>query len=90
MKSEWSKWDWKVKLVAIADEDNGYIGELARPGDLSRGDVFQHHRSQWKHAHQERDPGRCDRLTLLSTIDRHLHHPLAVADEKIAAIHDVR
>ena len=33
------------------------------------------------------DPEYCDCLILLTTLVRHVHHPLGVTDDKIAPIH---
>ena len=64
--------------------------DLARIGELGRVDVRQHHRAQRKIVHQVRDPERCDHLMVLTTSEMHLHHPIAVRDEIVATIHDVR
>ena len=80
----------EMKLWQKRDDDTWMSIDLARIGELSRGDVRHHQRTQWKVVHQVRDPEWCDRLMVLSTIDRHLHHPIGVRDEIIASIHVVR
>ena len=74
-------------MIKVRNEVALLGGDLARIGELGRVDVRQHHRTKWKIVHQVRDPERCDRLMVWSTIDRHLHHPIAVPYKIVATIH---
>ena len=48
MKWELTNWDWKVKSIARGDADPANSRDLVRIGELNRGEVCQHHRTQWK------------------------------------------
>ena len=65
-------------------------GALARIGELSRVEVCQHNWRQWQIVYHVRDPERGNCLMVLSTIDRHLHHPIGGRDDLSAMIHDLR
>ena len=89
------EWEWKIEghfesLREKERDDTSLRSDLARIGELGRVDMRQHHRSQLKIVHQVRDPERCDRMMVLTTSERHLHHPICVRDEIVATFHDVR
>ena len=87
--------EWKIDgdFASLCEKwrDDTYLSsDLAGIGELGRVDVRQHHQNRWKIVHQVRDPERCDRLMVLTTIDRHLHNPIGVREEIISTIHVVR
>ena len=77
-------------VIKVRNEVTLLGGDLARIGELGRFDVCQHHRAQRMIVDEAGDPERCDLLMVLTTSERHLHHPIGVRDEIVATIHDVR
>ena len=84
---QWVTWNWSCDK---RDDDTWLNSDLARIGELGRGDVSHHDRTQRKIVYQLWDPERWNRLLVFTTIDRHFHNPRSMRHEIIAAVHGVR
>ena len=92
-KVKMSEWKIEGHFMSLREkerDDTCQSSDLARIGELGRVDVRQHHRTQRKIVDEVGDPERCDHLMVLSTSERHLHHPIGVRDQIVASIHVVR